>query len=122
MSLPFTDKDGNPMTITADPESGIRWLKFLGEERRADEKQGLLKETIQTFREEWPVVATALKETAEGYNRSAQGRRGPQTASTEEAGPLEATCPSCQRSFLLKDTPTGVISCPHCGVVLTAAE
>ncbi len=122
VSLPFTDKDGNPMTITADPEVGIQWLRFLGEERRADDKQGMLKAAVQTFREEWPTLAGALKETAEGYNRVAQGKRGSQAASTEEAGLLEATCPSCQRSFPLKETPTGVVSCPHCDAVLTAVE
>jgi len=124
--LPFTDKDGNPMTITADPETGIQWLRFLGEEKRADEKQGMLKGMVDTFKEEWPTVAGALKETAEGYNkRVVQRSQGLEAASAEGAtppggGPLEATCPSCQQTFPVTElSPEGDITCPHCNAVLT---
>ena len=122
VTLPFTDKDGNPMTITADPESGIKWLRFLGEEKRADEKQGMLRGIVETFKEEWPTVAGALRETAEGYNkRAAQGRRGAGT----EAGLEEATCPNpdCGHTFSVTGIPPGgEITCPNCAAVLTRTE
>lgn len=130
VTLPFTDKDGNPMQITADPETGIQWLRFLGEEKRADEKQGMLRGMVETFKEEAPAVIGALKEVAEGYNKKAgQGGRGPETVHTEsaaggppEAGePQEATCPSCQQSFPMTGiSPEGDITCPHCNAILTA--
>ena len=80
--LPFKDKDGNPTTLTADPDTAIKWLGFLGEERRADEKHEMLRGTVQTIQQEWPPLVAALKETAEGYNKmasQAKGREAPET-------------------------------------------
>jgi len=123
VSLPFIDKDGNPMTLNADPATGIQWMRFLGEEKRADEKQGMLRGMVDSFKEEWPTVAGALKDVAEGYNKKAGQRMEP--ASTEESGPpgdepQEATCPECQQSFPVTGlSPKGAITCPHCEAVLT---
>ncbi len=111
------DSEGNPVTM--DIDSAIKWETFRREDHRADEKQGMLRSTVETFRQEWPTLAAAIKETAEGYNSAAQSKPGGAGGFAISEAPTGATCPSCQRTIPAEAVPPeGDVTCPHCRAVL----
>ncbi|MBA7692343.1 hypothetical protein ES703_100910 [subsurface metagenome] len=114
----LTGPDGQPMTM--DLGQVIDWKKFQGEERRADERQTAITETLKVARENIPDGIQAILKTAEEAKRGTGAK-----SSTPEPQQQTFQCGDCQTQF---SPPAGWVGqplkCPNpeCGREYTKEE
>ena len=113
--LGIPDPSGNPGNpVSTDLEEKIKWEKFQGDERRADERQTELVKTLKVARENIPDGIQAILATAAELKTGAGARKAP----APEEQPQIFSCGDCKTQF---SPPPGwvgqPIKCPNpeCG-------
>ena len=111
---------GIPESSGNNPESPIderlKWRKFLAEEKRADERHGMLMKLGETVRENIPDGIQSIIEAAKAQKAGTK-TEAPQTQQAYECG-------QCHQRFSIPDVPFETVKCPNpvCGHVYTKAE
>ena len=105
--------DGQP--IVMDLGQVIDWKKFLGEEKRADERHSALIGLTQTVRENLPDGIQALRAAA------AEVKGG--IGTTLKESPQAYECGQCHAQFTMpQGVKTDQVGCPKCGTVYTKEQ
>jgi len=114
--LGVPESSGNPRTAELDEE--IRWRRFEGEERRADERQTDLSKTLKVARENIPDGIQAILQTVSEL-------KGVTGAKTSEPVPEQQvfSCGDCRAQFSAPPGWAGeALMCPQCKREYTKEE
>jgi len=123
LPVQLTGPDGQPMTM--DLGQVIDWKKFMGEEKRADERHGALMGLAQTVRENLGDGVSALRAAAEEAKGSGKGKETPSQQHEASEQPQVFACADCKTQF---SPPPGwaeqPLKCPNptCGREYTKEE
>jgi hypothetical protein len=112
---PVVDQDGRPVYANIQPM--LEWLKFQGEQRRADQRHEALMGLAQTVRENLGDGIQALKIAAQEIQKKTGTAQG--AAPTPQA----YECGACKTKFVI---PQGIeveqVKCPGCGKIYSKQE
>ncbi|MBA7682752.1 hypothetical protein ES703_91104 [subsurface metagenome] len=103
---PVTDKEGKPVYANLEPM--MKYLGFLGEQRRADERHSALMGLAKTVRENVGDGVAAIKAAAEESRRGTEAK----TPAPEEAQTYE--CGQCHTQFRVPQGDFEKVACPTC--------
>ena len=102
---PVTDKEGKPVYANLEPM--MKYLGFLGDQRRADERHGALMGLAKTVRENVGDGVAALKAAA----ADAKGSPGTKEQASEK--PQVYECGQCHTQFRVPQGDFEKVTCPN---------
>lgn len=109
---PVLDKDGRPVYANLEPM--MKYLGFLGDQRRADERHGALMGLAKTVRENIGDGVAAIRAAAGDI------KGGPGTTASEELQTYE--CGECHTQFKVPPGDFEKVACPSCKKEYTLEE
>lgn len=100
---PMVDKDGNPILVNIEPM--LKYMGFMDDRRRADQRHSTLMSLAQTIKENLPIGM-------EAFQRAVSEVKG----KTPESTVQPYVCGECHTKFSLPRLPAEgeMVECPNC--------
>lgn len=112
---PVVDQEGRPVYANIQPM--LEWLRFQGDQRRADQRHEALVGLAQTVRENLGDGVQALKAAAQEF------QKGGVSTAAKQGAPQAYECGTCHTQFALpQGAKADQVKCPGCGAVYTKEQ
>ena len=100
---PMADDKGNPILVNIEPM--LKYMGFMDERKRSDERHGALMGLAQTMKENLPIAVEAFQRAVSEVK-----------AKAPESTAQKYECGSCHKTFTLPRVPgeDEKVICPHC--------